>query len=111
MAIDKLLEHQDEIKSALLSKKQRRHFDLCSDRLILLFVSMAYNAAKGFLSLNDKERKKLSKYRKLFLELGYSNATIGEKRKLLNKNCKYSIEGIKALYGIILNKISQNLLK
>jgi len=111
MAIAKILTLQDEAKKFLASKKERKHFDLCSDQLILLFVSMAYNAAKGTLNLTAYEKLKLAPYKKLILQLGHCKSTIKQKRALLNKNCKQSLQAIKALHEIVQSKIKNKLLK
>jgi len=111
MAIQKFVSTKEEIDRVLSTPKQRSHFDSCSDELILIFVSMAYNAAVGNLSLSKTEKDKLAPYRKFILELGYCQSTVANKRQLLNQNCKRSLKAIKALYKIILTKIDQKLLQ
>ena len=111
MAIQNFVSTKEEVEGVLSAPKQRCHFDFCSDELILIFVSMAYNAAVGNLSLTKTEKDKLAPYRKFLLELGYCQSTIAKKRKLLNQNCKQSLGAIKALYKIILAKIDQKLLQ
>lgn len=95
----------------LTAHKQRQHFDLCSDKVILLFVSLAYNAAKGNLNLTQKERESLKPYKKFVCELGYCKSTIADKRRLLNKNCKMSLQTINTLYKAALDRIATKSLK
>lgn len=111
MTINQFFVLADEVKNVLYGKKRRRHFDLCSDELILFFVSIAYNAAKGNLSLTEQEQKRLASKKKFILELGYCNSTIAKKRQLLNKNCKQSLSTIKALRLIALERIKDRRLK
>jgi len=107
----KVLRFRREIEMILNGKKQRSHFDLASDPLVLMFVSMAYNAARGNLSLTERERLSLAPYRRFICQLGHCRSTIKDKRILLNKNCKHSLEAINRLYRIILIKISNKSLK
>jgi len=111
MPIHKLVIARAEIDEFLNRKRQRQHFDQCSNHLVLLFVSMAYNAAKGNLDLSEEERAILKPYRKLFLKLGYLGDSVAEKRELLNSNCKLSLEAIKALAKITFRKIEKGILQ
>jgi len=111
MTINQFVSTREEIEGVLTTPKQRSHFDSCSDDLILIFVSMAYNAAVGNLSLSKTEVARLAPYRKFILELGYCQSTVAKKRQLLNQNCKRSLQAIKVLHKIILDKINQKLLQ